>query len=103
MRLSELLDAEVTDHDGSRLGKVHDVRLVQDAPAGEGRDLAFRVDALVVGRAGVAARLGYSRNEIRGPWLVRLVATRCDRRTEEIPWSDVEMHDGGIRRVRPPG
>mgnify|MGYP005828524981 CR=1 FL=1 len=103
MRISDLLDQEVYDTDGRSLGRVHDVRLVQDAPSPEGDDLRFRVDALVVGRAGLAARLGYVRNGVRGPWAVRLIATRRERRTQEVPWTEVALADGRLVRRRPGG
>jgi sporulation protein YlmC with PRC-barrel domain len=98
MRVSDLLDQPVHDRDGREIGIVHDVRLVQDAASPEGEDLRFRVDALVVGRAGVAARLGYVRNGVRGPWLVKALATRREQRTEEIPWSEIVRVDGRFVR-----
>jgi sporulation protein YlmC with PRC-barrel domain len=98
MRISDLLDQPVHDGGGREIGHVHDIRLVQDAPSPEGDDLRFRVDALVVGRAGLAVRLGYVRNGVRGPWLVKLLATRRERRTEEIPWSEIDRVDGRLVR-----
>jgi hypothetical protein len=98
MRISDVLDQTVHDRDGHELGVVHDVRLVQDAPSPEGDDLRFRVDALVVGRAGLATRLGYVRNGVRGPWLVKALATRRERRTEEIPWTEIDRVDGRLVR-----
>ena len=98
MRISELLDQEVFDPSGRKLGKVHDVRLVQDVPASEGQDAAFRVDGLVVGRAGLATRLGYTRNGIQGPWLVKYLVTRRERRTDEISWAEIDRSDGRLVR-----
>ncbi|HKY13848.1 MAG TPA: PRC-barrel domain-containing protein [Microthrixaceae bacterium] len=98
MRISDLLDQEVVDERGRRLGKVHDVRLVQDARSAEGDDALFRVDTLLVGRAGLATRLGYTRNGVRGPWLVKLLATRWERRAEHIPWTAIERVEGRLVR-----
>ena len=96
MRISDLLDERVYDAAGNSVGKVHDVRLVQDARSREGDDDAFRVDALLVGHVGAATRLGFVRTGQRGPWLLRVLMTRRERRAEEIPWSDIERVDGRL-------
>ena len=98
MRISDLLDEEVVDARGHRLGRVHDVRLVQDAGSPEGDDARFRVDSLLVGRAGLATRLGYTRNGVRGPWLVKLLATRRERRAEHVPWTEIDRVGGRLVR-----
>jgi hypothetical protein len=106
MRISELLGADVHDANGRLLGRVHDVRLVQDEMVKEGGDARLRVDALLVGKSGVASRLGYVRNGVRGPWLLKLIATARERRADEISWSELAMtggrlvrHTGGDDRV----
>jgi sporulation protein YlmC with PRC-barrel domain len=91
MRASKLLGLEVRDSNGRRLGKVHDVRLVQDAPGAEGQDRAFRVDAVLVGPTGSATRLGYTRNGVTGPWMVKAIATWRERSTQEIPWVNLAL------------
>ena len=68
MQISDVMGRRVADADGARVGKVADVRLVQDGPFVEGFGNTLRVDALVVGRGGVASRLGYVRGGVRGPW-----------------------------------
>jgi hypothetical protein len=94
VRLSELLGRDVVDEDGRRLGIVHDVRLVGDARA-DGAPLDdLRIDLLVVGRAGVAARLGYGPNGVRGPWMLRVLARRLERRIDGIPWEQVTWSNG---------
>ena len=70
MRIGELLHSTVVDADGKRLGSIDDVRLVQDGPYLEGFGAALRVDGLVVGRGGLAVRLGYHRHGVRGPALL---------------------------------
>jgi hypothetical protein len=83
MRLGELIGREVVDRDGRSIGRVHDVRLVQDGPL-LGFDAAFRVHGLIAGPGSVATRLGYGRAGVRGPWLVRVLLER--RRAWYVPW-----------------
>jgi len=71
MRLSDLLDAEVVDSDGSTIGRVHDVRMVQDGPVQGTFGAALRVQGLVVGRPALGARLGLDRADVKGPWIVK--------------------------------
>jgi hypothetical protein len=92
--LSELLRREVVDTDGRRLGKVHDVLLAADLPAGGGNRAGLRIEALVVGRSGIAARLGYDANDVQGPWLLRWMARLLERRLEHVMWNDVIWSDG---------
>ena len=61
MRLTDLLDAEVVDRSGRTIGRVHDVRLVQDGPPVGGAPVSFRVEGLVVGAPGRSARGSGSR------------------------------------------
>lgn len=88
MRLSELLESVVEDEQGTKLGHVHDVRLVQDGPVGSGFDAAFRVHGLIVGRGAIANRLGYGRTGSRGPWLVRVLA-KGGAHPKFVPWTRV--------------
>jgi len=89
MRLSELLGAEVVDQAGRSVGRVHDVRLVQDGPPVGGFGAALRVDGLIVGRRAVGARLGYERREMRGPLLVKLLAGWLHHDGRFVPWDRV--------------
>ena len=73
MRLSDLLEAEVVDRNGGRIGHVHDVRLVQDGPPLGTWDSALRLEALVVGRGSVGTRLGITRPQMKGPWVLKLL------------------------------
>jgi hypothetical protein len=100
MRLSDLLRCEVVDEDGDRLGRVSDVRLVQDGPIRAGVQAELRVDALVVGRAGLAERLGYVKNRVRGPWLLRAPFTALERRARIVPAEEVvawEVDESTVR------
>lgn len=89
MRLGELFGTKVFDRDGTALGKVHDARLVQDGPLVTGFGAALRVDGLVVGEGAVAVRLGYHRNRITGPWILRALAQRVEHRTRYVGWDQV--------------
>jgi len=71
MRLSDLLDSEVLDADGKRIGHVHDVRMVQDGPIQGTFGAALRVQGLVVGRPALGARLGLDRADVKGPWILK--------------------------------
>jgi hypothetical protein len=100
MRLSELLDRPVVAADGRRLGKVRDVRLVQDGPIVNGTQAALRVDAVVVSSGWRGVRLGYLRGEVRGPWLLRSIFGRLERAARIIPMRDLAWEDdGGPLRV----
>jgi hypothetical protein len=94
--ISDVMGVEAVDADGHRLGKVTDVRLVQDGPFIEGFGNALRVDSLVIGRGGIASRLGYVRGGVRGPWALRVLASALEGKAWHVPWTDVSVRDGGI-------
>ena len=102
MLMSDVMGSTVVDAGGKRLGQVTDVRLVQDGPYIEGFGSALRVDALVVGRGGIASRLGYVRGGVRGPLALRLIAGALEGRAKLVSWTDVEMTADGftVRRKR---
>src|SRR4051794_36056497 len=93
MRLDELLQADVFDADGVKLGHVRDVRIVQDGPALGNRGAPlFRVHGLIVGPGAVGERLGYGRAGVKGPWLfTKLFAMR---RELFVPWEQIHRRDG---------
>jgi hypothetical protein len=99
-RLSELLHEPVFDAEARPIGRVHDVRLVQDGPlqGGPGGDAAFRVDGLVVGRAGLGVRLGFHRAQVRGPWPLKVLFRWLEQLAHFVPWDQVAAWDeGGVR------
>jgi hypothetical protein len=98
--MGELLRSSVVDADGHEMGSVNDVRLVQDGPYIEGFGAALRVDALVVGAGSIAVRLGYHRNRVKGPALLKLVFGAIDRRAHYVPWDDVASWDGSTVTLR---
>ena len=89
MRLTDLLDAEVVDRSGRTIGRVHDVRLVQDGPPVGAAGASFRIEGLVVGGTGLGARLGYARANVRGPWLLNALYQRLHADELLVPWPAV--------------
>jgi hypothetical protein len=100
MRLSDLLHSTVVDASGTELGSVDDVRLVQDGPAMANFDAALRVEGLVVGRGAVGLRLGYHRAGVKGPWLLRRLFTRIERRARYVSWADVASWEADLVTLR---
>jgi sporulation protein YlmC with PRC-barrel domain len=82
LRFSHLVGSPVVDSEGTRLGHVFDVHVEADA----GR---LRVKHLLIGRAGLAARLSLDVS-----W--RLAG-------EEVPWERVVEVEPGRVVVRPAG
>jgi hypothetical protein len=95
MRGHELLGLPVVDPSGRELGRVLDVRLVQDGPL-LGAFAALRVEGLVVGTRRATSRLGYDRYDAHGPWLVRVLVHRLLRGTGYLRWSELELADGVV-------
>jgi hypothetical protein len=92
MRMGELLESHVFDVDGRRLGKVHDLRLVQDGPERGPLGPMLRVEGLVVGRGALAIRLGYHRAGVRGPFLLGRIFRRLEGRARYVPWDTIARH-----------
>jgi hypothetical protein len=93
MRMGELLESHVYDVDGRRIGKVHDVRLIQDGPERGRFGRSLRVDGLVVGHGALAIRLGYHRAGVRGPFLLGRIFRRLEGRAHYVPWDRIASHD----------
>jgi sporulation protein YlmC with PRC-barrel domain len=89
VRLSELAHLEVFDSEDLLIGRVRDVRLVQDGPLQGLVGAAFRVDGLVVGRGALGVRLGFHRRSMKGPWLLKWLFERLERQARYVPWEDV--------------
>ena len=89
MRLTDLLDAQVVDRSGRTIGRVHDVRLVQDGPPVGAVGASFRIEGLVVGGTGLGARLGYARANVRGPWVLNALFRRLHADERLVPWPTV--------------
>jgi hypothetical protein len=99
MRISDLMDCRVVDHDGHDLGRVRDVRLVMDGPV-RGALAALRLDGIVVGGNALAGRLGYLRGGVRGPWPLSTIMRRLEAAALVIDVDDVADWDLGDRRLR---
>jgi hypothetical protein len=89
VRLSELVHSRVVDAAGQEVGKVHDVRLVQDGPLLGTFGAAFRVEGLIVGPPIAGTRLGYRRPGMTGPFLLAAPLRRLHRRVKFVPWARV--------------
>jgi sporulation protein YlmC with PRC-barrel domain len=97
MRLSELLDSEVIDRNGERIGHVHDVQLIQDGPPLGTWGAALRLEGLIVGPGSIGTRLGLARPEMRGPWILKALFTRRLSARVLVPWRRVrEIHEDRI-------
>jgi hypothetical protein len=95
MRLSDLLDRPVLDRDGRPLGRIREVRLVQDGPYVDGFGAALRVDGVLVGRPAAAVRLGFHRPDVRGPWPLKPIFAALARRATYVPWADLRVSEEG--------
>jgi sporulation protein YlmC with PRC-barrel domain len=93
LRLSELVGVVVSDASGSDLGEVHDVLLVQDGPPIETFGAALRVHGLLAGPGSVWSRLGFDRDRVPGPWLLKLLARRAVSKTTFVPWEAIRRRD----------
>jgi sporulation protein YlmC with PRC-barrel domain len=99
VRLTDLLDAQVLDPSGTAIGRVHDVRLVQDGPAIGSVGATFRIEGLVVGGSSFGARLGFTRTAMRGPWLVERFFERLHAGELLVSWTAVRSVTEGEIRV----
>lgn len=100
MRLAELLRSDVVDRDGTTVGSVDDVRLVQDGPVLEGFGAALRIDGLIVGHGSIAVRLGYHRHQVKGPLLLKRLFTALETRARYVSWDQVDHWDGRTVTLR---
>ncbi|MBW8801471.1 MAG: hypothetical protein JF597_50410 [Streptomyces sp.] len=95
MRGDDLLGLPVVGPSGQLLGRVLDVRLVQDGPL-LGAFAALRVDGFVVGKRRLASRLGYDRVDSQGPWLVSAAVRRLTRRNRYLPWTSAVLESNRV-------
>jgi sporulation protein YlmC with PRC-barrel domain len=89
MQLNEILGLRVIDAAGSDIGRVADVRLVQDGALLTSMQLALRVDGLIVVEHRATRLLGYERHV--GPAVLRrLVHSRLGQ-VWYLPWDNVDQ------------
>src|SRR6185369_9962952 len=102
MRLADLIDSRIVDADGRDIGPVGDVWLIQNGPPIGVFGAALTVDALVIGRFGLASRAGYEREGVRGPAPIAWYLRRRTAHRQVVPWSDVAALEEGRIRLRLP-
>lgn len=89
-RLSELMNMEVRNDAGARLGGLIDVRVDQSTREPLDRLLVVGV---LVGRGRPGSTLGYDRQRNQGPWLVNRAVRWLHRHSGYVGWSDVRDID----------
>lgn len=100
MRLSDLLGSRVVDENGADLGRVRDVRLVQDGPLQGAFGAALRVDGVVAARTALGMRLGFHRAGVKGPWVLKAALGAIERHwAVYVSWDVVESWDGDTLRL----
>jgi sporulation protein YlmC with PRC-barrel domain len=99
-RLNDLLQMPVQRPDGTKLGRVLDVRLERErSEPGE----RMRVVGLVVGHGRPGSYFGYDRRPDMGPWLINRIVRRLHRHSAYVELDDrAELDwDTGVIRVDP--
>ena len=92
MLLSELLDLPVVGTDGTRLGRVVDVRFLRGARRGE-REGDLELVALIVSPPSRLSMYGYERGRVNSPAVVARVIEWLHRKSRLIPWECVQRVD----------
>ncbi|MBM7790356.1 hypothetical protein [Tenggerimyces flavus] len=98
MRVGDLLGGVVRTSDDTVLGRVADVRLVGSLVDGK-PDLHLDGLLLVPGRW--TRLLGYDHDNLKGPWLLRVLARRSAAGKHFVPWQYVDSYDHHTIRLRP--
>ena len=100
MRLADLIGATVIDVNGVEVGTVGDVWMTTDGPPIGPFGAALRVEALIMGRFGLASRAGYERSGVDGPAPIAWYLRRRTRFRPVAWWSDVAAIEEGRIRLR---
>jgi PRC-barrel domain len=101
MTLNDLLGCDVLTHDGTKLGRVVDVRVKTAGPAQPVQVLPF--DALLVSRRPTGSLFGYERRREQGPALLARFFRAIHRNACLVPWSGVAQWNPGSTVVLKPG
>jgi sporulation protein YlmC with PRC-barrel domain len=99
MQLNELLGQRVTDGTGDDIGRVADVRLVQDGPLLASMNRALRIDGLIIVQRRATRLLGYERHV--GPALLRWLIHRRLGNVWYLPWHEIDRIADGRVTIRP--
>ena len=100
MRVSDLLGGEVLDAHGAELGRVYDIRLVQDGPLVGPFGASLRLHSLLVGITAIGARLGFERGDVRGPWPLRATFSALHGRIRPAVWDEIASIEEDRIRLR---
>lgn len=100
MRGSELIDCDVYDADGKRLGAVHDLRF--DLKWTRAHQLTCRLTGLECrDSSALGHRLGYGTGDMAGPWPLGMFFTRSRaRKSLTVEWRDVVSVEPGRIRLK---
>ncbi|MCU1534793.1 MAG: hypothetical protein JWR53_1274 [Glaciihabitans sp.] len=99
MILSDVLKNDVFDADGSRLGRVIDVRF-EIVGAAKSAPAKTILRGLVVSPRSGSSFLGYERNEVNAPFLIAWLLNRRHRGAFFVEWSEVSSIDRGTVALR---
>jgi sporulation protein YlmC with PRC-barrel domain len=100
VRATDLLGSDVVDSAGVRVGHVHDLRMTQDGPPQGDFGAALRLERLLVGPASIGSRLGFDRDDMRGPWPLRELFRRLHRRRRSVRWDQIAVIETSRIRLR---
>jgi sporulation protein YlmC with PRC-barrel domain len=100
MRLSDILECDMVDDHGERIGRVHDVRVIREGPPQGMFGPSYQIVGLIVGHAGVGTRLGFDRAGVKGPWPLKKLFGRTRRKRQYVEWGMVEEVREGLIRLK---
>jgi hypothetical protein len=89
MRLSDLLGSQVVTRTEQQIGRIHEVRAVQDGPLQGAFGAALRIEGLIVGRGSAATRLGLDRRDVKRLAAIQAILQRLHGRRLYVEWSDI--------------
>jgi hypothetical protein len=99
VRLSDLVGSDVLDAANRSIGRVVDVRLVQDYPVLGDLGAAFRIDCIIVGKHRLLAHAGLIHGRIRGPWLLKALARTLHGDDRKFGWDQIRSIEPGVLRI----
>jgi sporulation protein YlmC with PRC-barrel domain len=100
VRVSDLMGAEVLDVRGAELGRVYDVRLIQDGLVLGPFGASLRLRSLLIGITAIGARLGFERSDVRGPWPLHAAFSALHGRIRPATWDEIASIEEDRIRLR---